>query len=186
MSDTLDTSMSKTRDFFESFLAEFAGGFSSEEERQLFIRNITRQYLAPAESEQNDDFFFSIIKPAIASLIRLKDDSAKELRYLRELLAEKQCANEGTEYAVEIIDGFLEGIDDILLNYDVQAFRCENSKFNPRRQSVVKKLIAEADGQARTVAESLGEGYERRGVVISKERVAAYAAESDTQNKGGN
>lgn len=137
-----------------------------------------KAYLDNPSEKYDDDFYFDIVKPAISALIRLKEDSAKELRYLKDFVSEKQCSNEGTDYACEIIEGFLEHIDDILLNYDVQPYRCEETRFNPRRQNVVKTLPPATPEQAKTVAESLGEGYERKGVVISKERVAAYSADA--------
>jgi molecular chaperone GrpE (heat shock protein) len=70
-------------------------------------------------------------------------------------------------------------VDDILADYDVQPFRCDGIQFNPRRQNAVKKLAAETPEQIKTVAESLSDGYERKGIVISKERVTAYAADAN-------
>lgn len=159
-------------------LAEIIKLLPTEGEQQAFVANLVKAYLDNPSEKYNDDFYFDIVKPAISALIRLKEDSAKELRYFRDFVSEKQCSNEGTDYAVEIMEGFLEHIDNILLNYDVQPYRCEDVRFNPRRQNVVKKLSPETPEQAKTVAESLGEGYERKGVVITKERVAAYSADA--------
>ena len=169
-------------DFFGVFIAEISKALPTEVEQKEFIVNLLEACNNNSSEKYDDDFYFSIIKPTISSLIRLKEDSAKEMRYLKDFIAEKQCSNEGTDYAVEIIEGLLEQIVDVLLDYDVQPFKCEDTKFNPRRQNVVKKLQAETAEQIKTVAESLSEGYERKGIVISKERVAAYSTDTADTN----
>lgn len=164
-----------------SLMVELSKILPTESEQKEFAENLVAAFSGNPSEKYNDDFYFDIVKPTISALIRLKDDSAKEIRYYKDFIIEKQCANEGTEYAIEILEEFIEHIDDILLNYDVQPFRCEDTRFNPRRQNVVKKLQAEIPEQVKTVAESLSEGHERKGVVISKERVAAYSADSSTK-----
>ena len=167
-------------EFFDNLVSELQTVLPTKSEQKEFIENLVSAHIQKPAEKYSDDFYFDIVKPAVSALIRLKEDSAKELRYFRDFVVEKQCNNEGTDYAVEIIEGFLEHINDILLSYDVQPFRCEDSKFNPRRQNVVKKLQAETPEQVKTVAESLGEGFERKGVVVSKERVVAYSSDSST------
>jgi molecular chaperone GrpE (heat shock protein) len=148
----------------------------TEDEKKQFAQSLVNSLIEREEKNYDDDFYFDVLKPMLSSLITIKEDTAKELRYLRELVDEKQCSNEGTEYATEILESFVESINDLLLDYDVEPYRCEDKRFNPRRQNVVKKLIAESPDQVKTVVESLGEGYERKGIVITKERVSAYAA----------
>ena len=166
--------------FQQELFAALESRLSGKEDFDTFVENLAAAYASPPSARYNDDFFFDIIKPALVALIRFKDDTAKELRHYKDFISEKGCASEGTDYAVEILENTLDGIDDILGSYDVQPFRCEDTKFNPRRQNVVKKLTAEHTDQVKTVAESLSDGYERRGYVISKEKVAAYSAQSKT------
>jgi hypothetical protein len=153
----------------------FTERFSTDEDKRQFAENFITAFSDNPKEKYDDDFYFDILKPIVSSYIQLKEDTAKELRYLRELIADKQCSNEATDYAVEIIETMIGSVDDVLLDYDVQPFRCEDSRFNPKRQNVVKKILTEQPEQAKTVAESLGEGYERKGVVITKERVSAYS-----------
>ena len=181
--ETCET-LNSNSDFIVGLMTALSKVLPTETEQKEFAEALAIAFIGKPNEKYNDDFYFDIVKPTVAMLIRLKEDSAKELRYFREFIYEKQCTNDGTEYATEILESFIEHINDILLNYDVQPFRCEDSRFNPRRQNVVKKLAPEMPEQAKTVAESLGEGYERNGVVIIKERVAAYSA--DIQEKGGN
>jgi len=173
----------KYEDFLQSLIVAVSSKLTSDEDMQLLVDNFVASFIKPPVDRYSDDFFFDIIKPIITSLIRFKDDTAKEIRYLQELIAEKECANEGTDYAVEILGNVLNDVDYILADYDVESFRCEGSQFNPRRQNVTKKLIAEYTEQIKTVAESLSDGYERKGIVISKERVAAYAAGANTKEE---
>jgi len=173
----MDKSNDITSDFINRLAMELQKVLPSENEQKVFVENIASTFATSPSHKYSDDFYFDIIKPAISALIRLREDSAKNLQFFKELVVEKQCSNEGTEYALEIFDGFIEMIDDILLDYDVQSFRCEDLKFNPLRQNVVKKLQADTPEQFKMVAESLAEGYERKGNIISKERVVAYSTE---------
>ena len=173
MTETQDTG----KEFADKLASMLSAKLSATEGLDLFVENFAAAFTEPPSARYNDEFFFDILKPVIITLIRFKDDTAKELRHLKGFIAEKDCRNDGTDYAVEILESTLERIDDILLGYDVQPFRCEEEKFNPRRQNAVKKLTADSPGQVKTVAESLSDGYERKGCVISRERVAAYSAE---------
>ena len=134
--------------------------------------------LAKAISERyNDDFYFSIIKPVIKQLIVFRDDTAKGLGYLKQMLEEnKEAATSLSDYSLQILDDVISGIDDMLLSYDVFPYHCEDegTPFDPKRQRVVKTIPATTPEQIKTVAESRSDGYERRGVIISKELVYAY------------
>ena len=170
-------------EFYQKFISLLADKMPDEEILRKFVERLVEAYTESSSSRYSDDFFFDIIKPALITLIRFKDDTAKELRYLQDFISEKNCATEGTDYAVEILENTLERVDDILLSYDVQPFRCEGSKFDPRKQNVVKTLTTDNPDIVKTVAESLGDGYERRGYVISKERVIAYSAKPNTEEE---
>ena len=162
-------------DVLKSLLVQINEKLSNAEAAELFVENIVQAYTIPPRERYSNDFFFDIVKPMLSSLIRLKDDTAKELRYFKDFLAEKSCENEGTDYANDILASLIGGIDDILFDYDVQPFISEDNRFNPRRQNVIKKIITDDPALVKTVAESLGCGYERNGAVITKERIAAYA-----------
>ena len=164
-------------DVMDSLSVAIAAHLSEPESIQLFAKNLVHTYTKQAETRQDDDAFFDAIKPTMAQLIRLKDDTAKELRHLEAFLTENACENEGTTYAKDILGFLIEGIDDILLDYDIQPFAAEKGEyFNPRRQQVVKKIITDDPELIRVVAETLSCGYERKGNIISKERVSAYAS----------
>ena len=171
----------------DSFLQDLASALSERlptaEGLRSFADSFVAAYTEQRTEQHDDDFLFNIIKPTAILLIRFKDDMAKELRQLNDYIAEKGCANEGTDYAVDILGNALSRIDDILLGYDVQPYRCGDEKFNPRRQNVVKKIAAENPELAKTVAESLSDGYERKGIIVSKERVAAYVAKSNAEGE---
>ena len=160
--------------------------------------------LANAISERyNDDFYFSIIKPVIKQLIVFRDDTAKGLGYLKEMLEEKENenvkeqgnenknenknekTNSATDYSVQILDDVISGIDDMLLSYDVFPYHCEGAgtTFDPKRQRVVKTIPTTIPEQIKTVKESRSSGYERRGIIISKELVYAYAKQTNVDEQ---
>ncbi|MDR1643357.1 MAG: hypothetical protein LBT59_26990 [Clostridiales bacterium] len=139
-----------------------------------FAESVVKAHTGKASEKYNDSFFFDILKPVISRLIRLKDDTAKELRFFERSVAEKSSSNDDTEYAKEILGNLLEDIDSMLLEYDVMPFVSEDTRFNPLRQNAVKTIKTDNPDLFKTVIASLGCGYERRGVVVSKEKVAAY------------
>jgi hypothetical protein len=163
------------RGFAESVLYEFSVSLNTQEKLHAFVEGLTTAFSEICEKKYTDDFFFDIIKPVLTRLIRLKDDTEKEFRYFGDFVGKKSCTNEGTAYALEIFQGFLEDIDDVLSSYDVIPFKCAETIFNPKKQTVVKKLTTDNPKLMKTVVESLSFGYERKGIVISKERVSAYA-----------
>ena len=179
----MDEQQSTGSEFLQTLASALSERLLTNEDVQFFVENFIAAYNKPKAEQHNDDFLFDIIKPAVISLIRFKDDTAKELRYLQDFIADKSCANEGTEYAVEILEGVLGGIDDTLLGYDVEPYRCEDTKFNPHRQNVVKKITTDDAEKVKTVAESLSDGYERKGAIVSKERVSVYAAKTNTEGE---
>lgn len=168
----------------EILLNAIADKLSDEERIDKFADNFVRAYTESPKDSYNDEFFFDILKPAISKLIHLRNDTAKELRYFEDVINEKSCVNEGTDYAKEIIEGIINSVDDILLDYDVQSFNTDNDVFDPRRQSVVKKVHTRDIGLEKTIAERLSCGYERNGKIIAKERVSVYVFEE--KNKADN
>ena len=170
----IETNVTTKSEFMDNSITEILKILPTENDQREFVKNVVESFCQKPSDKYNDEFYFDIVKPAISALVRLKEDSAKELRQLKALISEKDCANEGTDYAVEVYEGFLEQLNDILLDYDVLPFKCEGIVFNPLRQTVVKKLPPQTPEQIKTVAASLGEGHERKGIVIAKERVAAY------------
>ena len=151
-------------------------------EQQIFLEAISQSIA----ERYNDNFYFDIIKPAIKQLIRLRDDTAKGLCYFEEMLTDETYVNDGTSYSAQILQDVVSTIDDILLSYDVLPYRCETDIFDPKRQRVVKTLIAETPEQAKVVAESRSEGYERRGIIISKELVYVYISPPQINNNNAN
>jgi molecular chaperone GrpE (heat shock protein) len=152
---------------------KFARKLSEAGKIEDFCESVVRMHTAPAREKYTDDFYFDIIKPLISRLTRLKDDTAKELRFLEAAMPED--AGDNADYAKTIIAHLLEDIDEMLLEHDVAPFVCEDKRFNPLRQKAVSVVKTEDPELVKTVAASLGCGYERHGAVLSKERVAAYA-----------
>jgi len=159
----------------DALATALAEKLATAENAQTFVSNVVNDYTKPPAEPRNDDFFYSIIKPALSSLIRLKDDTAKELRQFNEYVKENACKSEATVYAEEIMLSLVEGIDDILLDYDVQSFSSVSESFNPLRHQAVKKIITDDPALAKTVAKTLSAGYERKGFIVGKERVTVYA-----------
>jgi len=187
-------------------LDKFITQFSKKSDEQNVettddITSIEKEFmetLANAISERyNDDFYFTIIKPVIKQLITFRDDTAKGLGYLKQMLEEQdkkqekqekeenkknENTNAATDYSVQILGDVISGIDDMLLSYDVFPYRCEGTTFDPKRQRVVKTIPTTTPEQIKTVAESRSEGYERRGVIISKELVYAYVKQTEQRS----
>ncbi|MDR1615527.1 MAG: hypothetical protein LBR98_00685, partial [Syntrophomonadaceae bacterium] len=73
----------------------------------------------------------------------------------------------------------LDTLYGVLRLYDISPFTCEGAQFDPHRQRVVKTIKTQDESLFKTVSERLCRGYERNGVVLSREQVAAYVVEKE-------
>ena len=79
----------ETLEFPRIFMEALATQLPTEESITSFAENVATAFSASPSKKYTDDFFFDIIKPALITLIRFKDNTAKELRYLQEFVSEK-------------------------------------------------------------------------------------------------
>ncbi|MDR0492153.1 MAG: hypothetical protein LBH74_00720 [Nitrososphaerota archaeon] len=112
-------------------------------------------------------------------IIRLKDDLEKDIKTFNDLT--KDDAAKALSFAQKVLESGSVGLADILEYYDVLPYKTEDNKFNPLRQTVVRKAVTTDETLFKTVSTSIGDGYERNGRVVSKERVAAYVVEKTAQ-----
>ena len=78
------------------------------------------------------------------------------------------------------MQGFQQGIEDILYRQGVEPFYVEDDAFDPRRQRAVVTVATENPGQNKTVAERLRKGFRSGDRVIRPEIVSVYAVKKAT------
>lgn len=113
-------------------------------------------------------------RPLVHGVIRLHDDIGKLVASLRE----KAHAELSPERFLALLEGLQEDVELVLSQNGIAAFRETGNALDLRRQRVLRKVPTSDSSLADKVAESLRPGFEQRGEVLEKERVAAYAFEA--------
>ena len=160
-------------ELYQNLQAELAKHLDSEEKIAEFAASIVKHFDEPALPK---DHFFTQIKPAITSLIRLKHSTAKEaIRQFDEFVEKNNAKNEATDYAKEIMGSLIESIDNILLDYDVIPYSSnEGDMFNAKVHQSIKTVKPEDASKDKTIASTLATGYKHNGSIVSKEQVTVY------------
>ncbi|MFO0953942.1 MAG: nucleotide exchange factor GrpE [Isosphaeraceae bacterium] len=117
--------------------------------------------------EYKQDLLLSTLRPVFIDLIQLHDDMGK--------VASPANDAQGPGRMVELLQGFQQGIEDILYRQGVEPFQLEGDQFDPRRQRAVSTVPTDDPTRARTVAARLRKGFQAGERVIRPEIVSVYS-----------
>lgn len=76
---------------------------------------------------------------------------------------------------MELLQGFRQGIEDILYRQGVEPFEVEGDDFDPRRQRAVATVPTDDAARNRTIAARHRKGFRAGDRVIRAEVVSVYA-----------
>jgi molecular chaperone GrpE len=118
--------------------------------------------------EYKQDLLLNTLRPVFIDLIQLHDDIGKVA------VAGPESSPE-TARLVELMQGFQQGIEDILYRQGVEPFEQEGDGFDPRRQRPVATVATDDPARNKTVAARLRKGFQAGDRVIRPEVVSVYA-----------
>jgi molecular chaperone GrpE len=108
------------------------------------------------------------LRPVFIDLIQLHDDIGK-------VAVAGDESPEEVRRVVVLMEGFQQGIEDILYRQGVEPFRVEGDAFDPRRQRAVSTVPTDDPGRAKSVAARLRKGFQSAEKVIRPEIVSVFA-----------
>jgi molecular chaperone GrpE len=124
--------------------------------------------------EYKQDLLLNVLRPVFVDLIQLHDDIGK-------MLAARSTGEEEGEGEVrrllDIMQGYQQGIEDILYRQGVEPYTQEGDTFDPRRQRAVATVPTDDPGLAKTIAARHRKGFQAQGGerMIRPEIVSVYA-----------
>ena len=118
--------------------------------------------------EYKQDLLLKTLRPVFIDLIQLHDDIGK---------VAVAGADTGPDSArlVVLMQGFQQGIEDILYRQGVEPYEVEGDAFDPRRQRAVTTVATDDSARARTVAARLRKGFQAGDRVIRAEVVSVFS-----------
>lgn len=122
--------------------------------------------------EYKQDLLFGTLRPVFLDLVQLHDDLGKAAAAPAEAGADGPAESRGL---VGIIEGFQQGIEDILYRQGVEPFQVDGDAFDPRRQRAVATVATDEPGLNKTVAARLRQGFRAGDRVIRPELVSVFA-----------
>jgi len=114
--------------------------------------------------EYKQDLLLNTLRPVFIDLVQLHDDIGKVAA----------APTEGGRLA-GLLEGFQQGIEDILYRQGVEPFEVEGDAFDPRRQRAVATVPTDDPALNKTVAARLRKGFRAGDRVIRPEIVSVYA-----------
>jgi molecular chaperone GrpE len=120
--------------------------------------------------EYKQDLLLNVLRPIFVDLIQLHDDIGK--------MVEAQAGAEGeAARLLSIMQGYQQGIEDILYRQGVEPFVEEGESFDPRRQRAVATVPVDDPARAKTIAARHRKGFQTQanGRVIRPEIVSVYS-----------
>jgi molecular chaperone GrpE len=118
--------------------------------------------------EYKQDLLLNTLRPVFIDLIQLHDDIGK-------VAVAGDESPEEVRRLVVLMEGFQQGIEDILYRQGVEPFRVEGDAFDPRRQRAVSTVPTDDPGRAKSVASRLRKGFQSAEKVIRPEIVSVFA-----------
>jgi molecular chaperone GrpE len=118
--------------------------------------------------EYKQDLLLNTLRPVFIDLIQLHDDIGKVA-----VIGDE--SPEEVRRLVVLMEGFQQGIEDILYRQGVEPFRVEGDAFDPRRQRAVSTVPTDDPDRAKSVATRLRKGFQSAERVIRPEIVSVFA-----------
>jgi molecular chaperone GrpE len=119
--------------------------------------------------EYKQDLLLNTMRPVFIDLIQLHDDIGKVAA------APLEGEGQGAPRLTGLLEGFQQGIEDILYRQGVEPFHVEGEAFDPRRQRAVATVATDDALQNKTVAARHRKGFRAGDRVIRPEIVSVFA-----------
>lgn len=122
--------------------------------------------------EYKQDLLLSVMRPVFIDLIQLHDDIGKVA-----VVPADDGGGDRTETRrlITLMEGFQQGIEDILYRQGVEPFQVDGEAFDPRRQRAVATVVSDEPALSKTVAARHRKGFRAGERVIRAEVVSVYA-----------
>jgi molecular chaperone GrpE len=114
----------------------------------------------------------------IQGIVRLHDNLGRSVAALRQ----KSPEEVSHETLFRQLANFQDDIELLLGQHGVEPFQTPDEEFDPRRQTVARKVPTDDPGCIGRIAERVRPGFEQGETILQKERVAVYAPD-DTNDK---
>ena len=119
--------------------------------------------------EYKQDLLLNTLRPVFVDLIQLHDDIGKVA-----VVPEGDHGPGDLKRLVDLMQGFQQGIEDILYRQGVEPFEVEGDGFEPRQQRAVLTIPNDDPNRNKTVAERLRKGFRSGDRVIRPEIVSVF------------
>jgi molecular chaperone GrpE len=123
--------------------------------------------------EYKQGLLLNTLRPVFVDLIQLHDDIGKVAVLPPD--AEEGPALDVARRFVALLEGFQQGIEDILYRQGVEPFQVEGDAFDPRQQRAVGTSPTDDPALNKTIAARHRKGFRADDRVIRPELVSVYA-----------
>src|SRR5262249_44699940 len=123
--------------------------------------------------DYKQDLLLSTLRPVFIDLVQLHDDIGK-VAVLPDGDADERALSEARRW-VALLQGFQQGIEDILYRQGVEPFQTEGDASRPRRHRAVAPVPTDDPALNKTVAARHRKGFRAGDRVIRPEIVSVYA-----------
>jgi molecular chaperone GrpE len=118
--------------------------------------------------EYKQDLLLNTLRPVFIDLIQLHDDIGKVA------VAAPETGPEAARL-IGLMQGFQQGIEDILYRQGVEPYVVDGDAFDPRRQRAVATVATDDPARGKTVAARLRKGFQAGDRVLRAEVVSVFA-----------
>jgi len=118
--------------------------------------------------EAKQDVILGMMRPVFVDLIQLHDDIGK-------IVDAQDDPDRAFARLLDLMRGFQQGVEDILLRQGVEPFEVEGDAFDARRQRAIATVPTDDPNLARQVAARHRPGFRSGDRVIRPEVVSVYA-----------